>query len=294
MPAFVRKLLAPILVALALLPTPAFADNPPPEHAETARLDEAASQILSVWRPAQPLLVGEVHGTNEAPAVVARLVERQSEQHKVLLLLEIPHTEQARIDAFMDSDGQAADFQALLAGEFWARDEQDGRSSNAIVDLIDSSRRLRAAGRTVVLTAFAPAGQGDGTPYSRRMADAVRDHVARHPGYQAIALGGNYHTQVLHEQDGPSDRQPMGLQLRDIDVLSIAIFARSGAFWACDQSQVCGEKAVAAGSTQPVGNVLEMATRPGASRWHGRLLLESFTAAGPSASRSSAPSAPEP
>lgn len=276
-----RTLLISALVAMALLPTTTRAACAYPVNWQATSLDEAAAQIQSVWRSTRPLLVGEIHGTNEVPRLVATLLMRQSCEHKVLLLVEVPETEQVRIEEFMQSNGNTPALRTLLAGEFWTRQEQDGRSSAAMVDLIILTRSLYAAGRTVALAAFAPAGQGDGTDYSTRMADNVRRHVVRHPGYQVITLSGNYHSQVLGNRDSESDAQPMGWHLRDLDPLSIAVFAVSGAYWACDQDNMCGEKAVRATTFQPGAEPLQMATAPKTSRWHGRLLLDEFTVAAP-------------
>lgn len=280
-----RNLLTSTFMAMALLPMPVLATCVIPADWHATGLDEAASQIQAVWRPTRPLLVGEIHGTNEVPRIVATLLERQSCEHKVLLLLEIPETEQARIDAFMRSNGKTPALRTLLAGKFWTQEGQDGRSSEAMVDLIARARGLHAAGRTVALAAFAPAGQGDGTNYETRMTDNLRRHVVRHPQHQVITLVGNYHSGLLQIQDSEPDAQPMGWQLRDLDPLSITVFARSGAYWACDMTQVCGEKVVTGAAAQPGAESLKMATTSETSRWHGRLMLDEFTASGPGAER---------
>lgn len=282
---FVRKLIYPPLLLMALLPMPVLPNCTVEPSGQGHGLDAAASQIQSVWQRNRPLLVGEVHGTNEVPRLVATLLERETCGHAVLLLLEMPETEQARIADFIASEGDMASRQHLLQGDFWTRNEQDGRSSNAVVDLVIQARKLRAAGRTLALAAFAPVGDGDGASYSSRMAANIRSAIERHPGHRVILLGGNYHSQVLETPGLEHDAQPVGWQLRDLDPLSIAVFARSGAYWSCDQARMCGRKDIAV-STRPAGaEPLKIAAPADGARWHGRLMLDGFTAAGPTTAR---------
>src|SRR6185436_14170191 len=84
-------------------------------------------------------LLGEIHGTCEAPRATLALA-RQSLPARIGL--EIDVDEQPRIDAFL-RDGDRA---ALLAGPFWTRDFQDGRSSQAMAALLDDVRQLRLSG----------------------------------------------------------------------------------------------------------------------------------------------------
>lgn len=73
------------------------------------------------------LLVGEVHGTNEAPALVGDLACASAKSgNAVVVALEVPIEEQARLDRFLTSDGTDADQKALLNSEFWTRRPQDG------------------------------------------------------------------------------------------------------------------------------------------------------------------------
>lgn len=53
----------------------------------------------------------------------------------------------------MASTGAAGDVQALLASEFWQRGG-DGRSSRAMLELIEDLRALKQAGRPLDLFAF--------------------------------------------------------------------------------------------------------------------------------------------
>ena len=78
-------------------------------------------------------LVGELHGTREAPAAMLALAEAASERGPVRVGLELPVEEQAHLDRFF-GDGDRAQ---LLAGDFWSRGLRDGRNSEAMADLLD-------------------------------------------------------------------------------------------------------------------------------------------------------------
>ena len=275
---FLARAFAPVLATLLLLPAPAKSacrpDAEPPA-------DSAAEAIASHWPRERPLLIGEVHGTHEAPALVASLLGRLPCDQPVLLLLEIREDEQSRLDAFMASDGGAEARARLLSGDFWTRDEQDGRSSEAMFALVAEARRLKSRGRALALGAFAPAGEGDGTPYSARMTHAFRAHLDRHPGHRVIGLVGNYHSQTVRTEEGPAAAQPLGRQLAERQVLSIAVFARAGSHWSCSSNDSCGEKRIAGAPSPAEGPRLVMAANPDAARWHGKLMLDRFTTAGP-------------
>ena len=91
------------------------------------------------------LLFGEMHGSKEAPALIHGLACSVSEKQAVAVGLEMPSQDQARLDAFMASDGKADDVDTLLATDFWQQG-RDGRSSAAMFQLIED---LRARERLV-------------------------------------------------------------------------------------------------------------------------------------------------
>ncbi|MBJ6762774.1 hypothetical protein JGU66_18575 [Myxococcaceae bacterium JPH2] len=82
--------------------------------------------------PTLTLLIGEQLGSNEMPQSVGDILCQLAETGlPVVLGLSIPATEQARLDAYLASPGAPANQDSLLAGRFWQRPYQDGRSSRA-------------------------------------------------------------------------------------------------------------------------------------------------------------------
>ncbi|MDX1644696.1 MAG: hypothetical protein R3244_10100, partial [Thermoanaerobaculia bacterium] len=84
------------------------------------------------------LLFGELHGTDRGPAAFGSVVCHLAREHAGLTVgLEISHTEQERIDAYMASAGTAEDRSELLSGPFWTDEYQDGRRSRAMTELLE-------------------------------------------------------------------------------------------------------------------------------------------------------------
>lgn len=229
------------------------------------------------------VLMGEMHGTRETPALVGALIERRVAQgrHEVLAL-EMDRAEQPRIDRYLASDGASAARQALLAGEHWVDVHHDGRDSVAMLELIERMRRLRAVGHVVPVVAFDRQGPHE---RNRDMADELRETAARFPRAQLLVLSGNVHAMTrrppwtMTDEDGKPIEAPMsaGRYLGDLHPLSIDIGARTGAFWACMAGR-CRQQAVRA-SNGPAPEI--DAHVPSDSGWDATLLLPMFTPSPP-------------
>lgn len=102
-----------------------------------------------LWRPTiRWVIAGEVHGTNEAPDAFANLVcLAAATKRPVTVALEYPADDQAVIDAYLASNGDAKARSALLTSPVFASRTQDGRGSVAFVRLFDQLRHMRQAGQ---------------------------------------------------------------------------------------------------------------------------------------------------
>lgn len=173
---------------------------------------------------------GEMHGTEESPRFVGDVACQASQVARVQLGLEVPHEEQSRFDRYLASGGSTADREALLAGPFWA--QADGRSSKAMVTLVERVRVLRNAGAKIDLVAY-----DDPVP-SRDLAMAEMVIKRRDSHAIFVALSGNLHSRkkgtftVAH------------LVERKLPVTTYNVSASGGEFWACmatpDHEPVCG------------------------------------------------------
>jgi len=196
------------------------------------------------------LLLGEMHGTEQAPAFAGDLAcQLLKTSRPVILGLELPSSEQARLDAYLASEGDAAARAALLKGPHWdSASWADGRNSAAMLQLIERVRSWRQAGKAIQLLAFADGGDAG---YAQRLSAARKQ-----PEQLVLALVGNVHANraQLNKLTGA---RPMGSLLGDSgNTLSLNISYPGGEAWICQTAEVasCGimglrgsPKAIAAG-----------------------------------------------
>ena len=202
------------------------------------------SQLMHKADKSKLILVGEMHGTREVPALVADLARRWSKPLSakapaLIVALEYPQTEANHLQGYFDSDGGAGARSKLLATPFWSRPAQDGRSSHAMLALIDSVRKAGRGGRHVKLAAFDmnEAQEAARVDRDEAMAQNLRAIVAANPSARVLALAGNYHAR---QRDGapwnPGQRFMAG-HLKDLGPYSINVDGIGGSYWACSSGQ---------------------------------------------------------
>lgn len=247
----------------------------------------AADAVLSAYPDARFLILGEVHGTQEIPALAAALAERFAARGDALVVgLEIPAQEQARVDAYLASDGGDAARAAVAAGPFWqvVPERSDGRRSVAKLALLDTLRSLHASHPDVRVllfddTAFfAKAGIRDAG-----MADVLRATREAAPDGTLLVLTGNLHAmrRVMTPARGLAGDfatpVPMASLLQDLGAVTLAVGARRGNYWVC-MSGGCGVREVRNVSE---GEGVIVTPMDDAGAYHARVLLPAFTAASP-------------
>lgn len=251
----------PRLIALLLCLFPAYG----------ARADQAAAELLA-WAIGdhRHVLLGEVHGTEEIPALVGHLAAMLGEAAPLLVALELPQTEQPALDAWLDSDGGPEARARLLARPFWQRERQDGRSSGAMLDLVERLRALRAAGRRLTLLAY-DAGDGPAQEPAQLIAAAMRDR----PQARLLLLAGNYRL-------GREDPGSLGSALAGLDPLAFDVTAWTGTFWTCGDAPEapCGRHRLEADATGQ-GPMLHADAALRARGFAGQLILATFSASEP-------------
>lgn len=235
----------PLVVLLAglLLSLSAVAANPAPSIVR-----EAAALVAASASQERIVVLGEMHGTHEAPALAGELAgllrpdADGAATGGVTLALEIHATEQARIDDFLDSSGNAGAREALLSGPYWdvTPERSDGRRSVAMLALLESVRERRSAGEDLRVLAFdSGSGGGDANVRNPRMAAALREAFERDPARRFVVLVGNYHarrappTRVGGLLPGQSPPVPTMAHLADVPMLRVNVTAARGEFWGC-------------------------------------------------------------
>ena len=214
-----------------------------------AWLEDATHQVLGVYDRQSLLVVGELHGNEETPELVAALVTRLAAEGPVTLALEMPSQEQQRIDHFLRSDGSRRAISRLLAGEFWQvpAEESDGRRSQAMLTLLDAIRELRLEGGAVDIATLDDsefyAGAGD---RRRGMADRIADLDRALEKGAVLILLGNFHARLspftgklLSEGQPVEPPRPTASLVHGVAIRSLNVNACSGASWSCREGK-CG------------------------------------------------------
>lgn len=179
------------------------------------------------------VILGEIHGSNEMPAVFADAVCLTAADRPVVVALEQTSADQAAIDAFMASDGGPDARRAFLGAQMWNGPMKDGRSSEAYFNLFETLRQMRQAGRISSVVAFQPSSfDRDPTPaeYERAMAELVE--VAGQSGATVLALVGNVHAMRV-EVPWQGGYMPMAGHLPATETVTLNLVADGGESWNC-------------------------------------------------------------
>lgn len=167
-----------------------------------------------------------------AADLACRLLERG---HPLVLALEIPATEQERIDRFLASSGDAAARAELVSGDYWTFPMQDGRRSQATVELLIRAQQWARARAPVEVVAF----DVEVPPAERDAAMAEQLAAARRVRPDAVFLvvtGG------LHAMRTPTpDFEPMAARFEAkvrSPVRALRLAHAGGTAWLCTEE--CG------------------------------------------------------
>ncbi|MHA7628196.1 hypothetical protein [Corallococcus sp. M7] len=194
----------------------------------------------AVLKPAAFVVLGEIHGTQEAPDFAARLAcHAAAAGQPVRLALELPVEEQARLDAFVAGESEGPPDSA-----FWRREVQDGRSSEAMRKLLERAKELRRAGLPLRVVAFDAGGKDrDDT-----MAAQLRQARSEARGDIFIVLVGNLHAR--RDVGAPWDEKLQFMTHRLLEaepgLVSLDLVNAGGSAWICRgmTADTCGQQAL--------------------------------------------------
>jgi len=166
-----------------------------------------------------------MHGSAEAPAIFADLVcAALASKRPIVVGVERSTAEQGAIDAFLTGENHEAATRAFLSHKGWHT--FDGRSSRAMLEMLESLRALR-----VEVVAFAAARPAD-TPVQveQRMAAALMAAASRHPKALLLALTGNVHgsRKPIAEIGG---YPLMAMHLPQAETLTLMVTDKGGESW---------------------------------------------------------------
>lgn len=202
----------------------------------TARTSTAACNpipgVATLWgNPSTHfILVGEMHGTQEQPAIFGDLVcAAATESHREIIVgLERPTSEQLEINAVVDSQDPSLATSELLKQPMWST--LDGRSSQAMVTLLDRLQNDRAEGKIKEVVAFDAGGPQDTSAIrDKKMGTFLRGVASQNPSALILVLTGNLHP--LKASKRGYDYPFMGMYLPSGQVKSLAVIDKGGTAW---------------------------------------------------------------
>ncbi|MFY0570007.1 hypothetical protein ACN28E_40130 [Archangium lansingense] len=206
------------------------------EPARVSLCENWLRDAKELLRPGQTVLVGEQLGTREVPALVGDLAcQAAAAGLAVTLGISMPKNEQSRLNTYLASRGAPADQDMLLDGDFWRRPYQDGRSSRAMLMLVDQVRALRAQGLLINLVAY-DTDDSYGSQRDNVLAQYWLKRRAEHPDEFILVLAGNAHVTTLKGAPWDKDYSPMGWHLAQADptLKALDLSHLPGFRWACN------------------------------------------------------------
>jgi hypothetical protein len=254
------------------------------------------------------VVLGEWHGTNEAPDFVARLLCAEASRGQ-RLLLAVEH------GAIYNPAWQAAwalpydDFRNALPDLGW-RGREDGVASAAMLRLVLAAHALKDAGAAIDIVAFNGArddaqrarfaslpGQG---PHEAAQAENIAEAAARKDYDRVIVLGCSLHAEIAPVSIGGPEFAPMAMRLAGYgSVLSLDMQHAGGTSWSCrtrpdaprmpgddvtDDMILCAaylHKPDGALDRPPFIDISEAAAKASGGRYHGMFWTGAITASSP-------------
>ncbi|QYJ99872.1 hypothetical protein [Shewanella psychrotolerans] len=177
-----------ILIGLVCLPITSWACKPLP------------TQLEAVIDNSRPLLLGEIHGSAEAPQWIENIVCNQLKKGPVTLAIEL-------LGSQTDISGDTRKLAKSIASSYQWNKLHTGKTSEAMFELLEALLPLKKHGLTLVLF------DDHQEPRSLRMANKLKpylDHESR-----LIVYGGNWHTKVIHDISWSEDATNMGAYLKE-------------------------------------------------------------------------------
>ncbi|QSQ11085.1 hypothetical protein [Myxococcus landrumensis] len=296
-----------LLELLEMAPALELVDGNPPVHVRSVVMEgEEAEAATAVLEPecgapvagAAPLLsaggvllVADPLGTKEVPSALVRMVcEASAQGLPVTLALSFPTSEQPMLDRYLASNGGNTAVQEFLTGSaFWRRTYQDGRSSRAMLWLVEQARRLRVSGKDVVLAAI-DADKAQGNTREAQMAENLLKVQASRPQAWTLALTGSTHSRTK-AVDPAGDFESMGSRVTralpsaralDVGFRRGSQFVCRFSIWEDVECNVFGiSPSLEARQSSKQGDGLELSAAQTPHGFHGRLYLGALTASPP-------------
>ncbi len=237
---------------------------------------------LALLRKHRMIVFGEVHGTNEVPELVSAVTyELAKEGARILMALEVPDLLNGELADFVA--GTTSDDRFLAGEAFWNRPltRQDGRSSRAMLRLLQDVREYRSRGLTIDARGI------DSIARSAREREAsmalnLRTLVDNLPYDHVVVLTGRWHACRSPRFLGVGPR-PMASYFRRGELFLVHISFLGGSSWHCRRRGTCGVHDLPAiSNARPLNRVNSLPPNDRrARRFDAEIVLASATPSSP-------------
>lgn len=193
--------------------------------------------VESTLAPRTVVFFGEMHGTEQSPAFVAAVLCHAAARHiRATLALELDNAATGALESYLHSTGDSTAREALIANDVWHVRPPDGRTSQAMLALLETTRALVHDGADIRALAFSRSAR-TGAARDSLMATTVADFAVSHPERVVIGLTGNVHSRVSVGTSFDSTLRPMTYLVRarlpDRRVLGLNASYDAGSAWVC-------------------------------------------------------------
>ncbi|RKG90186.1 hypothetical protein D7W82_04575 [Corallococcus sp. CA049B] len=209
-----------------------------PGAKEAPAFTECGQSILGLKKLATAggvLLLGELHGTQEVPRFIAQSVcQLVTAGMPVTVGLELPVENEERITTFLQSQGGEVDWLKLMEAPFWRSPYPDGRGSEAVANMLEQLRHLRAQGLDVAVFVY-DHPKLSGQQREDALTKTVLARVKATPQRFHLVVSGNVHPRTAKGLPWDKQYKPMGYLLKDQlkDVTALDMAYDSGTAWIC-------------------------------------------------------------
>lgn len=169
---------------------------------------------------------GEMHGTEEAPALFLGLVRLVRKADKAPVIgLEIPTTDQSAIDEYM----QTGDESILRTRTYFKDSSDDGRASEAMAKLLQDLRAEKVA-KVICFQAVMVSGD---QAMNEKMATILFTAFSQCSDSKLLVLSGNVHSRVTSGTPWNKDLRPAAFELSKIvsPVIAFNMAYEGGTAW---------------------------------------------------------------
>ncbi len=196
------------------------------------------------------IVVGESHGMQEPPAFVEALMCHSLSRGLFTALAIEVSDDEGRYKTYLESSGAAPDMAALFDDWMWKGQFTDGRSSEAMLRLIDQARLYQQAGRDLKVITFKADDLNiedylDRSAYTQAYENKMAENIIQGSmgRGKTIALVGNLHARRARRDRGSRIYDYMATHMPPPQTMTFSIVHRGGTSWNCrgPKPKDCGE-----------------------------------------------------